>query len=74
MNNGNCVAVAANWRKSTRSASDECVETADGTGMVLVRDTADRGGVTLEFPPGAWSAFTGRLMGAVLGRGEGRRA
>ncbi len=37
-----------------------CVEVASGDG-VLVRDTTDRDGVTLEFPAGTWAAFVTRL-------------
>ena len=54
------------WRKSTRSTyNGNCVEAADAGGAVLVRDTADRGGVTLAFPAGAWAAFTARTAGTT---------
>ncbi len=50
------------WRKSSYSNGGEatCVEvgTADG---ILIRDTTDRGGVTLSVPAGAWMAFVGTL-------------
>jgi hypothetical protein len=63
------------WRKPVRSLGNgNCVEAAGGAGAVLVRDTADRGGVTISFPPGAWADFTGRVARALTGRGEGRRA
>ncbi|MFY1673440.1 DUF397 domain-containing protein [Plantactinospora sp. WMMB334] len=48
------------WRKSTRSNTNggNCVEVADNVpGRVLVRDTKDRDGGTLAFPPAAWQAF-----------------
>ncbi|GAB3818665.1 DUF397 domain-containing protein [Micromonospora zhanjiangensis] len=46
------------WRKSSRSGGTECVEVADNLpGVVLVRDSKDRDGGTLVFPPGAWRAF-----------------
>ncbi len=53
------------WRKSTYSTGDggQCVEAADSTRVVLVRDTTDRDGVTLAIPAGAWQAFTRRLRG-----------
>ena len=40
-----------NWRKSSYSggASIDCVETASGDGMILVRDTTNRDGGTLAF-------------------------
>lgn len=47
------------WRTSTRS-SGECVELASN-GEVLVRDSKDRGGVTLAFTADAWEMFTGDL-------------
>jgi hypothetical protein len=35
----------------------DCVETASGAGVVLVRDTTDRGGVTLSVAAPAWRTF-----------------
>jgi hypothetical protein len=50
------------WRKSSYSQNGgQCIETASDAGDVLVRDTTDRGGVTLTVPAGAWSAFLGSL-------------
>jgi hypothetical protein len=51
-----------NWRKSTRSTGNggECVEVGSAD-AVYVRDTTDRGGVTLSVPAGAWTAFLGTL-------------
>lgn len=48
------------WRKSTYSDSNggDCVEMASGSGVILVRDTTNRGGGTLTFSVGAWKAFT----------------
>jgi hypothetical protein len=44
------------WRKSSYSGANggQCVETACGDGVVMVRDTANRDGGTLAFTPGAW--------------------
>ena len=52
-----------NWRKSTYSdaSGGNCVETADGSGAILVRDTTDRGGVTLSLPAAAWRDFLIRM-------------
>lgn len=50
----------ARWRKSSRSNGNggACVEVADNLpGVVLVRDSKDRGGGTLAFAPAAWRAF-----------------
>ena len=51
------------WRKSTYSDGNggDCVETASDAGMILVRDTTDRDGVTLAIPARAWRAFAARL-------------
>ena len=52
-----CVEVGT-WRKSTYSGgqSASCVEVATA-GAVLIRDTTDRGGVTLSIPAAAWTTF-----------------
>jgi Domain of unknown function (DUF397) len=51
------------WRKSSYSDANggNCVETASGDGMILVRDTANRDGSTLEFGAEAWEAFAASL-------------
>jgi hypothetical protein len=50
------------WRKSTYSNGGEaCVEMASDAGNVLVRDTTDRDGGTLEFGAAAWERFTKSL-------------
>ncbi|MCW3839652.1 DUF397 domain-containing protein [Micromonospora yasonensis] len=57
----------ARWRTSTRSSSNggNCVEVADNLpGVVLVRDSKDRTGGTLTFPPAAWRAFVHGLRGS----------
>jgi hypothetical protein len=48
------------WRKSSYSGSNggSCVETASGSGVILVRDTTDRDGLTLSVPANAWQRFT----------------
>jgi hypothetical protein len=51
--------LGAHWRKSSRSGGNggECVEVADNLpGVVAVRDSKDRNGPTLTFPPAGWSA------------------
>jgi hypothetical protein len=44
------------WRKATFSGNGggDCVEVANSTRLVLVRDTKDRGGVTLGVSADAW--------------------
>lgn len=51
----------ATWRTSRWSvANGACVEVGRDT-VILVRDTQDRGGQVLGFPPAAWAAFTASL-------------
>jgi hypothetical protein len=46
------------WRKSTRSnGSGDCVEIAELTNMIAVRDSKDPAGPVLSFTPEAWRAF-----------------
>lgn len=54
-----------NWRKSSRSAQEECVEVGSGTDVVGVRDTKDRAGGTVVLTVDAWSEF---LAGVRAGR------
>jgi hypothetical protein len=51
------------WRKSSYSDANggNCVETASCDGLVLLRDTVDRDGGTLEFSAEAWEAFAASL-------------
>jgi Domain of unknown function (DUF397) len=51
------------WRKSSFSDSTggQCVETANGSSTVSVRDTTDRAGFILEVPAHAWVTFTAGL-------------
>ncbi|MEU6346436.1 DUF397 domain-containing protein [Streptomyces sp. NPDC046977] len=58
---GQCIEVALDWRKSTHSGSDggDCVEVASCAAAVHVRDSKDRTGPVLTFPPDAWAAFVG---------------
>jgi hypothetical protein len=52
-----------NWRKSTYSdaTGGQCVETASDSGLILVRDTTDRGGSILSVPAKAWRDFLTRV-------------
>ena len=51
------------WRKSSYSSANgaDCVETASGGGVILVRDTTNRNGGTLAFTAEAWQEFIRRL-------------
>jgi hypothetical protein len=52
-----------NWRKASYSAANGggCVEVADHSNRVLVRDTQDRTGPVLRFPPAAWRRFADQV-------------
>ncbi|MFB7673611.1 DUF397 domain-containing protein [Kitasatospora purpeofusca] len=47
------------WFKSSYSGNEggECVEVAEATSAVLVRDSKDKSGPSLTFSPAAWEAF-----------------
>lgn len=51
------------WRKSTYSEGNggSCVEAASDSGVIMVRDTTNRTGVTLSVPAAAWRRFTDAL-------------
>lgn len=51
------------WRKSSYSGANggNCLEAACGGGLVLIRDTTDRAGVTMTIPVHAWQAFADAL-------------
>jgi hypothetical protein len=52
------------WRKSSYSGQSggNCIEVADNSNRVLVRDTKrDSNGAVLAFNPAAWRMFTERL-------------
>jgi hypothetical protein len=55
------------WRKSSYSNANggQCVETASGSGLIMVRDTKqDERGPVLAFSAGAWSAFASGIKNA----------
>jgi hypothetical protein len=47
------------WRKSSRSGGNgtNCVEVGQAVSEILVRDTKNRTGGTLEFTPNVWRRF-----------------
>jgi hypothetical protein len=51
------------WRKSSYSGQSggNCIEVADSTSRVLIRDTKDRNGPTLRFSANAWRRFANQL-------------
>lgn len=64
INDGNCVEVdgeVVDYRKSSRSISNGCCVEVGSNTRILIRDTADRHGVTLAVPAGAWMEFLDSL-------------
>ncbi|MEV4722504.1 MULTISPECIES: DUF397 domain-containing protein [Micromonospora] len=58
------------WRKSTRSDNGgaTCVEVATNLPLVVgVRDSKDRGGPALTFPPASWAGFVAATRAGTLG-------
>ena len=55
------------WRKSSYSGNGggNCVEVATG-GRVLVRDSQDRAGTVLRFPPAAWRKFADQVKRSLV--------
>jgi hypothetical protein len=49
----------AEWRKSTWSGPDGCIEVAFVEGRVAIRDSKDRSGPVLQFTAQEWEAFVG---------------
>ncbi|MFC8520130.1 DUF397 domain-containing protein [Streptomyces sp. NPDC057257] len=50
--------LAPNWRTSSYTGSENCVEVADNDPLeVMVRDTKDRNGGRLTVQPATWTAF-----------------
>ncbi|MFF1786035.1 DUF397 domain-containing protein [Kitasatospora sp. NPDC058243] len=47
------------WFKSSYSGNEggACVEVAETTGVIHVRDSKDKSGPQLAFEPAAWQAF-----------------
>ena len=57
--------LGSRWRKSSYSDNGgQCVETANGNGVVLVRDTANRDGATLSVPADAWRRLLNEVRSA----------
>jgi hypothetical protein len=51
-------ALAANWRKASRSIGNgACVEAASADGRVLVRDSVNPAGAVIAYAPEAWQGF-----------------
>jgi hypothetical protein len=51
--------MSSEWRKSSYSSQSggSCLEAGTDAGVVLIRDTTNRGGVTLSVSGPTWTAF-----------------
>jgi hypothetical protein len=59
--------VIPNWRTSSYTKSDSCVEVADNDPeRVMVRDTKHRHGGTVMLPPSSWASFVKFAAGVRL--------
>ena len=55
------------WRKSSKSVTDNCVEASDRGDQVWVRDSKDPLGPLLKFPHDSWAVFLDGMTGAGQG-------
>jgi Domain of unknown function (DUF397) len=58
----------AQWRKSTRSGTSNCVEVAFLDRHVVIRDSKDRRGPVLAFTVAEWHAFLDGIRKGVFER------
>jgi hypothetical protein len=49
--------LSAEWRKSSYSAANGCIEVSFSEGNVAIRDSKDQQGPILVFTPTEWTAF-----------------
>jgi Domain of unknown function (DUF397) len=62
---GNCVEVGTTWRKASHSnGQGACVEVGTAARAVLVRDTTNRSGATLNVSAETWRALLTKLRGS----------
>jgi hypothetical protein len=58
----------ANWRTSSWSNDQNCVEVADLPGVVLVRDSKNRAAGHLTVSAGTWVEFTDAIKAGDFNR------
>ncbi len=63
-----------NWRKSSYSGGEgNCIEVAGHGKRVLVRDSKDRAGAVLRFPPEVWRRFADGVKRSLAASDPSRR-
>jgi hypothetical protein len=63
----------AEWRKSSYSGTNGCVEVAVADDGVAVRDSKDPGGATLVFSAHEWHSFLAGVNGGEFGDPRARQ-
>ena len=64
---------SAEWRKSSFSTTNGCVEVAVAGDRIAVRDSKQQGrGPVLEFTAVEWAAFLGGVRGGEFDLSDGR--
>jgi hypothetical protein len=56
------------WRKSSHSASTNCVEVARAGSEILVRDTKNPHRMVLNYPVASWAEFVAAAKSGAFGR------
>jgi len=54
------------WRKASFCASGECLEVAQGNGVILIRDSVQPRGVVLKSAARDWQSLIGRVKAGEL--------
>lgn len=57
-------AAALSWRKSSSSATENCVEVAFSDSSILIRDSKQRSGDILEITSSEWQDFLSEIRAA----------
>jgi hypothetical protein len=58
------------WRKASRCAGGECVEVAQGGGVIMVRDSTQPRGTVLRCAAAQWRSLVGSIKAGAF---DGRR-
>lgn len=56
------------WRKASFCASGECLEVAQGNGVILIRDSIQPHGAVLQSAAGNWLSLVQRIKAGELDR------
>ena len=59
-------ALSPAWRRASFCASGECVEVAQQDGMIVLRDSTQPHGSTLQYAAGDWGSFVRTIRSGKL--------